>query len=166
MAWWCEERDCVPNAKQMGTWVRPRSEYIASIPTANHDSLVYRGLYVNLHILEFYSWSPSTSSTYPIVLVELIQNGLCNFNTSCPVSLAAILIFEALPKARRSGRRWGRVRLLLKILHKQGASGQLTPEQSKTEQHLLSLTKEQVMPEAYLQPIIADVKNIIPCRRH
>ena len=166
MAWWCEERVCVPTAKQRGTWVRPRSEYIVSIPTANHDSLVDRGLDLNLHILEFYSWSPSTSSTYPTVLGELIRNGLSNVNTCCPVSLAAILILEALPKAKRSGHRWGRVRLLLKFLHKQGASGQLTPEQSKTEEHLLSLTNEQVMPEAYLQPIIADVKNIIPCRRH
>ena len=66
--------------------------------------LIDRGLDVNLHILDYYSWSRSTKSTYPNELVELIRNGLSNFNTSCPVSLASILIFEACTKANRSGR--------------------------------------------------------------
>ena len=77
--------------------------------------LIECGLHVNLHILDFYSWRPSTSSTYLSVLAELIRNDLSNFNTSSKVSLASILIFEALPKAWQSARRWGKVRLLLKF---------------------------------------------------
>ena len=40
--------------------------------------LIERGLDVNIHILEFYSWDTSTKSTYPNVLVELLRNGLSN----------------------------------------------------------------------------------------
>ena len=129
-------------------------------------ALIERGLDVNLHILHFYSWRPSTSTTYPSVLAELIRNGLSNFNTSSKASLASILIFDALLKTGQSGRRWSKVRLLTKLLHKLGASCQMTPEQSKTEQHILRLTKERLTPEAHLHPIIADVKNIVPCLRH
>ena len=128
--------------------------------------LIERGFDVNLHILDFYSWSPSTCSTYPNVLGELIRNGLSNFNTSSKASLAAILIFEALPKAGKSVRRWGKVRLLLKLLHKLGASFQMTPEQSATEEHILRLTKERVSPEAHLHRCIADVKNLVTSLRY
>ena len=128
--------------------------------------LIDRGVDVNLHILEFYSWSPSTWSTYPKVLAALIRNGLTNLNTSCPVSLSSILMCEALPKGKQSGRLCGKVGLLLKHLHKLGASCQMTPQQRKTEQHNLPQRKKQVMPEAHLHQIIADGKNIIPCRRH
>ena len=102
-----------------------------------------------------------------------IQTCLSNYfetvsATSIPpaVSVAAILIFEACTKSRRSERRWGKVRLLLKLLHKLGASCQMTTEQSETEQHSLRLTKEHVMPETPLFPIIDGVRNIDPYRRH
>ena len=80
--------------------------------------LIARGLHVNRHILEFYSWHPFTSSTYPSVLAELIRNGLTNFNTSSKVSLVTIVVFEAGSRVKRSTRHWAKVRLLLKLLHK------------------------------------------------
>ena len=42
----------------------------------------------------------------------------------------------------------------------------MTTQQFDTEKHILRLTKEQVMPEASLHPIIGGLKNIIPPRRH
>ena len=128
--------------------------------------LIDQGLDANRHILVLYSWSPSRKSTYPNVLVELVRNGLSNLNTSCPVSLASILIFKARVKANRSGRRWGKVCLLLKLLHKLGASGQMTTEQAETEQLILRLTKEHIMPEARHLPISDGVRNIDPYHRY
>ena len=63
--------------------------------------LIDRGLAVNLHIIDFYTWDPSTKSTYPNVFAELIRNGLSNFNTSSLVSLAPIFIFEVCVIAKR-----------------------------------------------------------------
>ena len=57
--------------------------------------LVNLGLDVYLHIRDFYSLSPSSaSSSYPILLVQQIRTALSNFETSSPVSLASIIIFE------------------------------------------------------------------------
>ena len=125
-----------------------------------------RGFDANLHIRDFYSWSPSTKSTYPNVLVELIRNGLSNFNTSSQVSLASILNFEACAKANRSVRRWGKVGLLLKLLQKIGATYKMTTEQGETEQHILRLTKYDILPAAALHPIIDGVRNIDPYHRY
>ena len=103
--------------------------------------LIERGLDVNLHIFMLYSWDTSTKSTYPNVLVELSRNRLTNFKIS-PVALDTINEFEACTRARRSTHRWGKVRLLFKVLHKFGASCQMTSEQNETEQRIHRLRKE------------------------
>ena len=121
-----------------------------------------RGLDVNQHIRDFYTWSPSSSSSYPTVLVELIRNGLSNFDTSSRASLAPILIFEACSHLQPSERRWGKVRLLLKLIHRLGASCATAFQQVETGQHILRVTKEHIMPEARLHPIIDCLKNIAP----
>ena len=98
--------------------------------------------------------------------VELIRNRLGNFDTSSPVSLASILIFEVCSNSRQSERRWGKVHLLLKLLHRLGASCQMTIQQGETEQHFPRVTKEHIMPEARLHPIIDGWKNIAPHYRY
>ena len=42
----------------------------------------------------------------------------------------------------------------------------MTTQKFDTEKHILRLTKEQVMPEASLHPIIGGLKNMIPSWRH
>ena len=66
-----------------------------------------------------------------------------------------------MPKAVRSGRR-----LLLKLLHKLGASGPITREQGDTEQRILPLTNDHVLYEASLDPIVGSVQNIDPYNRY
>ena len=129
-------------------------------------TLIDRGLDVNVHINHFYTWDPSTKSTYPNVFVELIRNGLSNFNTSSPLSLATIVIIESSTKAKRSTRRWSKVRFHFKLLHKLGSSFQMITHQFDPEKHILRLTKVQIMPETSRHPIIGSLKNIMPPRHH
>ena len=166
MAGWYEDGFRIPDAKQVWARVLPGSEYTGGIPTAYHDALERSGLCVNLHILEFYSWDTSTKSTYPNVLAELIRNCLTNFNTSSQLSLATILFFESCSRTRRSTLRCGKVRLLLKLLHKLGASCQMTSAQKETEQRILRLTKEHVMAETRLHPIVECLRNLDPHHRY
>ena len=42
----------------------------------------------------------------------------------------------------------------------------MTTQQFDNEKPILRLTKEQVIPESSLHPIIGSLKNIIPPRRH
>ena len=124
--------------------------------------LIARGLDVNRHILEFYSWNPFTRSTYTSMLGELIRNGLTNFNTSSKVSLITIVVFETGGRYKRPTRHWAKVRLLLHLLYKLGASFQETSEQNETERCMIRLTGKHFRPEVPIHPIVDNMINLSP----
>ena len=116
--------------------------------------MIAPGLALNRHILEFYSRDAFRRSTYPSLLSELIRNGLPIFNTSSKVSLVTIVVIEAGSRPTRSTRLWAMFNLLIKLLHKLGASFQETNEQKETLQRMLRLTGENRRPESALPPIL------------
>ena len=124
--------------------------------------LIGRGLDVNRHMLEFYSWRPGSNSTYRSVLAELIRNGLTDFNTSAKVSLVTIVVFEAGSRVKQSTCRWAKVRLLLHLLYKLGATFQETSEQNETERAMLRLTGNHMRPILSIHPIIDSMENLSP----
>ena len=127
--------------------------------------LIDRGLDVHLQMLELYSWSHTTKSTYPNLLAKMIREGLQNFDTSSSTSLALILLLEAGNKAHRLGHRWDKFRLLIKALHKVGASCLMRSQQVQNEQRILRLRRDHILPEAPLHTIVARVRNIDPYHR-
>ena len=90
--WWNHEREnkWLPDGKTLfGFLLQNRSELGCNrdvgslIDFRNRIMMPFidRGLDVNQHIRDFYTWSPSSSSSYPNVLVELIRNGLSKGDT-------------------------------------------------------------------------------------
>ena len=161
--WWFYERlhgldgKCIFCVDLQNRWERSCTHDVTTLLEFRYrlmNHLVDQGLNVNLHIHDFYSLKPTSKSTFPNMLVELIRNGLTNFDTSCPLSLASIVIFEACIHTSRPDRRWAKIQLLLKLLNKLCASWKMTTKQIETEQTILRLAEDHLFPQSVLHPLI------------
>ena len=162
---WVDGKKSVLGFLMQNMWEHGYNRELSTLVDFRHRfmmPLIARGLDVNRHILEFYSWKPFTRSTYPSLLAELIRNGLTDFNTSSKVSLVTIVVFETGSRYKRPTRHWAKVRLLLHLLYKLGATFQETSEQNETERYMLRLTGNHMRPILPIHPIIDSMEKLSP----
>ena len=95
--------------------------------------MIRLGLDINMHARDLYKWYPRRISHMLNIIGELIRHGLSNFHSTTDASIPVILICYAASNGVRPNfcRRCRKVRQIVQLVHRFGASYQLYKSQLK-----------------------------------
>ena len=139
--------------------------YRKDISSANFRNRLFRpmirlGLDVNLHATTIYSWNPMHCSMLTYMLAEFIRHGLSNFHSTSHASIPLILACNSLSILRRKRyhRRWGKLKLIVRMVHLLGGSWQLYPCQIRYERKVLDMLRKRQMRAILFHPLSQKIR--------
>ena len=125
------------------------------------NPLIYLGLDVNVHASDLYQWRPNDHSSLPLILGELVANGLMNFHSTTHLSTPLVLLMVAWANGWSWNWNWGKVRILVRLLHMLGADWQQYRSQRKFEKYVLSLIRRRSHLSGHWHPLFHHLRKAV-----